>query len=73
MRHRLPWDFDIETDHVISARQPDLIIINKKENRTCRIMDFAVPADHIVKLKESIKKDKYLNLIARELKKNFRR
>ena len=26
------WDFDIQTDHLISARSPDLIIINKKEN-----------------------------------------
>ena len=27
------WDFDIRTDHLISARKPDLIIINnKKEN-----------------------------------------
>ena len=31
-------------------------------------MDFAVPADHRVKLKESEKKDKYLDL-AKELKK----
>ena len=33
-------------------------------------MDFAVPADHRIKLKEYEKKDKYLNL-ARELKKNY--
>ena len=31
-------------------------------------MDFAVPADHIIKLKESEKKDKYLDLV-RQLKK----
>ena len=31
-------------------------------------MDFAVPSDHRVKLRETKKKDKYLNL-ARELKK----
>ena len=31
-------------------------------------MDYAVPADHRIKLKESEKKDKYLNL-TRELKK----
>ena len=32
--HKRPWDFDIQTDHLISARRPDLIIINnkKKEN-----------------------------------------
>ena len=28
--HKLPWDFDIYTDHLISARRLDLIIINKK-------------------------------------------
>ena len=36
--------------------------------RTCKIVDFAVPADHRVKIKESEKKDKYLGL-ALELKK----
>ena len=54
-------------DHLISARRPDLKIINKKK-RTCKIVDFAVPADDRIKLKECEKKDKYLDL-ARELKK----
>ena len=52
--YKLLWDFEIQTDHQISARRSDLIIINK-EKRTCRIVDFAVPADHGVKLKESEK------------------
>ena len=65
--HKLHWDVEIQMDHLISARRPDLIKINKRE-RTCRIVDFAVPADHRVKLKESQKKDKYSDL-ARELKK----
>ena len=65
--HKLLWDFYIQTDHLISARRPDLIIINKKK-RTCKIVDFAVPANHRIKLKECEKKDKYLDL-ARELKK----
>ena len=34
----------------------------KKKERACKIVDFAVPADHRVKLKESEKKDKYLDL-----------
>ena len=42
------------------------MIINKKK-RTCRIVDFSVPADHSVKLKEYGKKIKYSDL-ARELK-----
>ena len=55
-------------DHLIPARRSDLIIINKKkEKRTCKIVNFAVPADHRIKQKESEKKDKYLDL-ARELK-----
>ena len=62
--HKLLWDFDIHTDHLISARRPDLIIINKKK-RICKIVDFA---DHRIKLKECKKKDKYFDL-ARELKK----
>ena len=49
------------------TRRPDLIIINKKK-RICKIVDFAVSADHRIKLKECEKKDKYLDL-ARELKK----
>ena len=65
--HKLLWDFDIQTDHLMSTRRPDLIIINKRR-RTCKIVDFAVTADHGVKLKECEKKDKYLNL-AQELKK----
>ena len=42
----------------------DLILINKKRE----LVDFDVPADHIIKLKECEKKDKYFHLV-RELKK----
>ena len=41
---------------------------NQQKKRICKIVDFAVPADHRINLKKSEKKDKYLNL-ARELKK----
>ena len=36
--------------------------------RICKIVDFAVPADNRINLKENEKKEKYLNL-AREIKK----
>ena len=63
--HKLLWNFDIQTDHLIQARRPDLIIINnkKKKREFCKIFDFPVSAE----LKEYEKKDKYLDL-ARELK-----
>ena len=63
--HKLLRDFDIHTDHLISTRKPDLVIINKKK-RICKILNFAVPADYRIKLKECEKKDKYLDL-AKEL------
>ena len=45
--HKPLWDFNIHTGHLISARGPDLIIINKKKKkRTRKIVDFANPADH---------------------------
>ena len=56
--HKLLWDFDIQTDHLILAKR-------QKKKRTCKIVDFTVLADHRIKLKESEKKDKYLDL-ARE-------
>ena len=58
---KLHKDFEIQTDHLISARRPDLETVNKKKRR-CRILDFAVPADDRVKLKESKRRDKYLDL-----------
>ena len=67
--HKLLWDFDIQTDQLILARRPDFIIINKRK-KICKIVDFAVPADHRIKLKECEKRDKYLDL-ARELKKTM--
>ena len=69
---KLLWDFDIQTDHLILARRPDLIIINKKKKRICKIVDIAVPADHKIKLKECEKKNKYMDL-ARGLKKTIER
>ena len=41
---------------------------NEKKSRIFRMVDFAAPADHRVKIKESVKRDKYLDL-ARKLRK----
>ena len=47
----------IQTDHLIPDRRSDLVIINKK--RTYWIVDFAILADHWVKIKENEKRDEY--------------
>ena len=61
------WDFSIQTDHVIEARRPDLVVVDK-EKRTCKIVDFAVPGDSRIKEKEKEKIEKYQDL-RRELQK----
>ena len=66
--HKFLWDFEIQTDPLISARRPDPVTVNKIK-KTCRIVNLAVPAHHRMKIKESEKRDMYLDS-TRELKKN---
>ena len=65
--HKILWDCEGETDCLIPARRPDLVLIGNKKRIYC-LMSFVVLADHRVKIKESEKIDKYLDF-ARELKK----
>ena len=69
--HNLLSDFEIQREQLIYARPSGLLIVNKKKKRTCRIVNFALLADHRLKLKEREKNDKYLEL-ARDWKKNCR-
>ena len=48
--NKIVFDFEIEKDHLISARGPDLVLIDKKK-RTCHLVDFTIPMDHRVKIK----------------------
>ena len=57
---------NLSSDSRSEQRHKDQLYQGNK-NRTCQIVDIAVPADHWVKLKEGEKRDKYLDL-ARELK-----
>ena len=45
-----------------------MLVNNNNNNKTCQIVHFFARANHRVKIKESKKRDKYLDL-ARELKK----
>ena len=62
--HKFILDSAIQTDHLISTRQSDLVIVNTK--RTYRIAGFTVSTDHWIKLKEIEKNNKYRD-IARAL------
>ena len=64
--YKILWDFGIQTDHVIEARRPDLGLVDKE--RSCKIIDFAVPGDSRIAEKEKDKIEKYQDL-GRELQK----
>ena len=61
-------DFEVQADHLISARRPNLVIVNKKKKKTCQIVDFAIPADSRIKMIENKERNEYL-YFAREMKK----
>ena len=56
--YKILWDFSIQTDHVIQARRPDLVFIEKK-NKLCKIIDVAIPGDSRIESKEREKVEKY--------------
>ena len=64
---KILWDVTIQTDHEIEARRPDLVIVQKREKST-KLIDFAVPFDSRVLMKENEKIEKYQDL-AREIRK----
>ena len=61
------WDVTIQTDHVIEARRPDVVIIDKTKNE-CKIIDPACPFDSRIEVREKHKMKGHNNL-KRELKK----
>ena len=48
--HKLLWDYDIQTDHLISARQPGQVIVNKKRDLPKRT--FCCPGSPLNKIKK---------------------
>ena len=59
--YTIQYDLEILPNHPILTRRLDLLLISKKK-RTCNLVDFAVPEDHGMKIKESEKNKKYLDL-----------
>ena len=57
--HKILWDFEIQMDHLISARRPDLVLIKKnKKKQTCHLVDSVILVDYRVEIKESEKIEK---------------
>ena len=47
---KILWDFNIQTDHLIVHRRPDIVVVNKKDS-TRNTIDIAVPGDKQVNQK----------------------
>ena len=65
--YKILWDFSNQIDHVIEARRPDLVLVDNNE-RSCKIIDLAVPGDSRIEENEKDKIEKYQDL-GRELQK----
>lgn len=55
------WDTQVQTDRAITANKPDIVVQNKKQ-KTCIIIDVAIPSDYNIIQKEVEKKLKYKDL-----------
>ena len=63
---KILWDMSIQCDHIIAARKPDIVVVEKENNKVI-IVDIASPWDHRVHEKEGEKLEKYQEL-KREIK-----
>ena len=68
MRWKLLWDFDIQTDHLNSARRPDVMIINK-EKENMQNLRICCPGGPYSKIERKLKGG-YILCLTRELEKN---
>ena len=64
--YKILWDMTIQCDHIIAARKPDIVVVEKKNNKAI-IVDIASPWDYRVHEKEGEKVEKYQEL-KREIK-----
>ena len=55
---KILWDFTIQCDHIIEARRPDIVVVDKVK-KEAMVMDVAIPGDTKVCDKEREKIEKY--------------
>ena len=55
------WDMQVHTDKMSKANKPDIVIKDKQE-KTCMLIDMAIPADRNTSVKVAEKLSKYKDL-----------
>ena len=58
---KILWDVMIQCDREIKARKPDIVVVNKNE-RSCAIIDIAIPGGIGVSEKKKEKIERYQEL-----------
>ncbi|KAK7881151.1 hypothetical protein WMY93_029560 [Mugilogobius chulae] len=60
-RAKILWDFQIQTDRMVMANQPDIVVVDK-EQRKAVVVDVAIPSDGNIRRKEHEKLERYQGL-----------
>ena len=60
-RAKILWDFQFQTDKLVMANQPDIVVVDK-EQKTVTVVDVAIPSDSNIRKKEHQKLEKYQGL-----------
>ena len=55
--HSLLWDFEVQTDHPIPARRPDLVTVNKKKKENQPTCSLCHPGELQGENKEKTKRE----------------
>ena len=58
---KILWDFQIQTDRLVMANQPDIVVVDKHQ-RTAVVVDLAIPSVSNIGRKEHEKFEKYQGL-----------
>ncbi|TWW73485.1 hypothetical protein D4764_15G0008790 [Takifugu flavidus] len=58
---KILWDFQIQTDKMVVANQPDIVVVDK-HRKTVVVIDVAIPSDSNIRKKEHEKLEKYQGL-----------
>ena len=58
--YKILWDIETTSNHSILIRRPGVVVINKTNVYKFRPVDFTIPANNSVKIKESDKLEEYL-------------
>ncbi|XP_055368940.1 uncharacterized protein LOC129604854 [Betta splendens] len=60
-RAKILWDFQIQTDRMVMANQPDIVVVDKEQSKAV-VVDVAIPSNGNIRKKEHEKLEKYQGL-----------